>query len=67
MDRAELMRQVRAGEYVVDPHAVAGAMLSRAPVRDLLLGSAEVLESDELDRLAPGADEGDARPGADPA
>ena len=67
MDRAELMRQVRAGEYVVDPHAVAGAMLSRAPVRDLLLGPAQVLEPGDLDRGPAGADESDARPGADPA
>ena len=67
MDRAELMRQVRAGEYVVDPHAVAGAMLSRPPVRDLLLGSAQVLEPGDLDRDSAGADDGDARPGAHPA
>ena len=67
MDRAELMRQVRAGEYVVDPHAVAGAMLSRSPVRDLLLGSAQVLEPGDLDGSSAGADEPDARPGADPA
>ncbi len=39
MDRAELMRQVRAGQYVVDPHAVAGAMLRRPGVREALLGS----------------------------
>jgi hypothetical protein len=37
MDRAELMRQVRAGEYVVDPHAVAGAMLSHASTREMLM------------------------------
>ena len=67
MDRTELMRQVRAGEYVVDPHAVAGAMLSRAPVRDLLLGSAKVLEPGDLHGDPAGADERDARPGADPA
>ena len=66
MDRAELMRQVRAGEYVVDPHAVAGAMLSRGPLRDFLMSS-EVLEAAERDGLAAGADEPDARPGADPA
>ncbi len=67
MDRAELMRQVRAGEYVVDPHAVAGAMLSRAPVRDLLLGPAQVLEPRDVDGGATGADDRDARPGANPA
>jgi hypothetical protein len=67
MDRAELMRQVRAGEYVVDPHKVAGAMLSRAPVRDLLMRSDPVVEPADLDRLAPGPDDRDARPGRDPA
>jgi hypothetical protein len=66
-DRAELMRRVAAGEYVVDPHAVAGAMLRRAPVREMLLGSGEVLEPGELDRLAPGAEDRDAGPGRDPA
>ena len=66
-DRADLMRRVAAGEYVVDPYAVAGAMLSRAPVRDLLLRSDSVLEPADLDRLAPGPEEPDAGPGPDPA
>ena len=56
MDRAELMRQVRAGEYVVDPHAVAGAMLGHRAVRQALLSS-EVLEPAELDEPAAGTDE----------
>jgi hypothetical protein len=56
MDREELMRRVRAGEYVVDPHAVAGAMLGRPSVRQALLGS-EVLETAELDRPPVGTDE----------
>jgi hypothetical protein len=60
------MRQIRAGEYVVDPHAVAGAMLSRGPLRDLLMRS-EVLESGEGDRVAAGSDEPHARTGLDPA
>ena len=67
MDRGELMRKVRAGEYVVDPHAVAGAMLSRRHVREALLSSHEVLEPGDVDRVAPGADEHDARPGPDAA
>ena len=67
MDRAELMRQVRAGEYVVDPYAVAGAMLRRRHVREALLPSDEVLEAGDVDRLAPGADEHDTRPGPDAA
>ena len=66
MDRAELMRQVRAGEYVVDPYAVAGAMLGRRSVRDALLSS-EVLEPAELDGPPAGADEPDIRTGLDPA
>jgi hypothetical protein len=68
MDRAELMRQIRAGEYVVDPHAVAGAMLSRAPVRDLLMRSDPVLEPGEIDGLPAGSDDREpGRPGSDPA
>jgi hypothetical protein len=66
MDRGELMRQVRAGEYVVDPHAVAGAMLSRGPLRELLMSS-EVLEPREGDGLPAGSDEPHARSGLDPA
>lgn len=65
MDRAELMRQVRSGEYVVDPYAVAGAMLGRPSVRSALLGSDPMLESVERDGAAPGADEPDARTGLD--
>jgi hypothetical protein len=61
MDRAELMRRVRAGEYVVDPHAVAGAMLERRHVREALLSSDEVLEAADLERPAARPDERDAR------
>ena len=60
------MRQVRAGEYVVDPYAVAGAMLGRPHVRRALLSS-EVLEPAELDRPAIRTDEPDARSGFDAA
>ena len=67
MDSAELMRQVRAGEYVVDPYAVAGAMLSRRHVREALMSSEPVLEPGDVDGLAAGSDEADARPGTDPA
>jgi hypothetical protein len=66
MDRAELMRQVRAGEYVVDPYAVAGAMLGRPSVRAALLSS-EVLEPADLDGPSSGSDEPDAGSGVDPA
>jgi len=54
------MSKVAAGEYVVDPHAVAGAMLSRASVRALLLGSEPVLEPGDLDGLAAGPDDRDS-------
>jgi hypothetical protein len=36
MADSELTRRVRAGEYVVDAHAVAAAMLRRPAVRELL-------------------------------
>lgn len=61
MDRAELMRQVRSGEYVVDPYAVAGAMLGRPSVRRALLGSDPVLEAAEGDGGSARPDEPDAR------
>jgi hypothetical protein len=64
MDRAELMRQVRAGEYVIDPYAVAGAMLGRPSVREALLPS-EVLEPADLDGPAAGRDEPRAFPNFD--
>jgi hypothetical protein len=57
------MRQIRAGEYVVDPHAVAGAMLGRRSVREALLGS-EVLEPAERNGRTVGPDENHARPGS---
>jgi hypothetical protein len=67
MDRAELMRQVRAGEYVVDPYAVAGAMLGRRSVREALLSS-EVLEPGDRNGPPVGSDEADTRRfGTDPA
>ena len=66
MDRDELMRQVRAGEYVVDPYAVAGAMLGRRSVREVLLSS-EVLEPAELDGPPAGPDDPDARSSPDSA
>ena len=63
MDKQELMRRVRAGEYVVDAHAVADAMLGRSYVREALLGPSEVLEAGDRDRVAARADEPDSRPG----
>ena len=66
MDKDELMRKVRAGEYVVDPHAVAGAMLARPHLRRALTGS-EVLEPADVDRPPTRPDDPDARSGPDPA
>ncbi len=62
MDKQELMRKVRAGEYVVDPHAVAGAMLGRSYVREALLGSSEMLEPADADLAPARAEEPDPRP-----
>jgi hypothetical protein len=62
MDKEELMRKVRAGEYVVDPHAVADAMLGRSFVRQALMGSSEVLEPADVDRAPARSDEPDALP-----
>ena len=52
------MRRVRAGQYVVDPHAVAGAMLRRPGVREALLG-ARVGEAAGRERGSGGAEEPD--------
>lgn len=58
------MRQIRAGEYVVDPYAVAGAMLERRSVREALLPS-EVLEPADLDERTAGRNESRTRSGLD--
>ena len=52
----ELKRQVAAGEYVVDPDAVAGAVMKRL---------SEVLEPRELDRPSIRPEEPDAAAGDD--
>jgi hypothetical protein len=59
----ELMRRVRAGEYVVDPHAVAGAMLRAGALRP---GSV-VLEAPQAGDPPPGADEPEPGSGLDPS
>jgi hypothetical protein len=61
----ELRRRVRAGEYVVDPHAVAEAMLRRRDDRATARRLSRVLVAGQLDRLAAPADEPDARSGGD--
>ena len=61
----ELRRRVAAGEYVVDPHAVAEAMLRRHEDRATARRLSRVLVAGQLDRLAAPADEPDARSGRD--
>ena len=61
---SELMRRVRAGEYVVDAHAVADAML-RAGALDP--GRSAVLEAAEIDGGSAGTDEPEPGPGLDAA
>ena len=61
----ELRRQVAAGEYVVDPHAVADAILRRQADRADARRLSRVLVAGELDGLAVRSDEPDARPGND--
>jgi hypothetical protein len=60
----ELMRRVRAGEYVVDAHAVADAML-RAGALDARRSA--VLEAPQVDGGSAGTDEPEPGPGLDPA
>jgi hypothetical protein len=67
MDKQELMRRVRAGEYVVDPHAVADAMLGRSYVREALMGTSEVLEPRDLGHASTRTDEPHPRSGRDAA
>jgi hypothetical protein len=63
----ELMRRVRAGEYVVDPYAVAGAMLRAGALRTAAPAGGSVLESAEPDDLAARPDEPQPGSGLDPA
>jgi hypothetical protein len=53
----ELKRQVAAGEYVVDPEAVAAAILSRRAERLEARRLSAVLVAGQLDRLTRGSDE----------
>jgi hypothetical protein len=68
MDRRidpELMRRVAAGEYVVDPHAVAAAMLRRRADRAEARRLSRMLVAGELDGLAAAPDEPRPGPGRD--
>jgi hypothetical protein len=61
----ELARQISAGEYVVDPHAVAAAMLRRGAERAEARRLSRMLVAGELDRLSGGRDEPGPRAGRD--
>ena len=57
----QLLKSVREGTYVVDPHAVAGAILQRREDRreaGRLAGMLEALERDELAGRRPDRDSG---------
>jgi hypothetical protein len=61
----ELMRRVAAGEYVVDPHAVADAIVRRSADRAAARRLSRVLVAGELDGLAVEPHEPDPGPGDD--
>lgn len=61
----QLLKSVREGTYVVDPHAVAGAILQRHEDRREARRLARMLEPAELDGLARRAPEADSGPGPD--
>lgn len=61
----ELMRRVRAGEYVVDPHAVAGAILRRQADRAVARRISGMLVAGQLDRGPVAPEQPDARPRRD--
>lgn len=57
----QLLKSVREGTYVVDPHAVAGAILQRHEDRreaGRLAGMLEALERDDLAGRRPDRDAG---------
>ena len=53
----DLKRRIAAGDYVVDPHAVAAAMLRRGAERAEARRLSRMLVAGELDRLSCGRDE----------
>jgi hypothetical protein len=61
----ELQRRVRAGEYAVDPHAVADAIVRRAAERAGTRRLSPVLVARELDGLAAPVEQPDAGAGRD--
>lgn len=61
----DLRRRVAAGEYVVDPHAVADAILRHRADRAEARRLSRVLVARELDGLAVPVEEPDAAPSDD--
>jgi hypothetical protein len=61
----ELIRRVRSGEYVVDPHAVAEAIVRRQADRAAARRLSGVLVAGEVDGNAGGVDEPRPGPGRD--
>jgi hypothetical protein len=53
----DLRRRIAGGEYVVDPHAVAAAMLRRSADRAEARRLSRMLVAGEVDRLPGRADE----------
>lgn len=60
-----LAKAVAEGTYVIDPRAVAEAIVRREARRSEALRISEVLEAVERDTLACGVDEVEPRPGTD--
>jgi hypothetical protein len=58
----QLLKSVREGTYVVDPHAVAGAILQRQRDRREAGRLAGMLETLERDDVAGGGPEDDSGP-----
>ena len=58
-EKEELARRIASGEYEVDPHAVAEAMLKRNP--------SMLVPAQPLDRPAVGVEEDEPAPDPDPA
>jgi hypothetical protein len=61
----DLKRRIAAGDYVVDPHAVAAAILRRGAERAEARRLSRMLVAGELDRLSGGRDEPGPRAGRD--
>jgi len=61
----ELMRRVRAGEYVVDAEAVAAAILRRSADRAEARRLSRMLVAGELDGPSVAPEQPDPRPGRD--